>query len=309
MNTRQRKVDVGRVVGLNSYELAVKSGKFSGTYQEYLDKEMQTYLDMKNYADAAMVEISKQISGITDGSTNMAEVINARDTYQTLGDRLDAKDEEMSIVLDRLNAMVNDRLVSGDVISDAKIDEDGYLIITVRDITQDHVDSIEGSRIIEMRNNGCQLQWRYKGFTAWNDLLALRDIIPHITIGEVTTTEDGGEASASISGTPLNPKLNISVPRGPAGSNGGEILDGRMNEYGELLLTVSASEFVNPDGNAYPILKIGEITTVDSKEEAAATITGTITNPVLNLWIPRGEPSKISKAWINEDGFLEFEYE
>ena len=49
--SRTRQLDLGRVVGLNSYELAVKLGKFKGTLEEYLDKEQQTFDNMVNYGE------------------------------------------------------------------------------------------------------------------------------------------------------------------------------------------------------------------------------------------------------------------
>lgn len=49
--SRTRQLDLGRVVGLNSYELAVKLGKFQGTLEEYLDKEQQTFDGMVNYGE------------------------------------------------------------------------------------------------------------------------------------------------------------------------------------------------------------------------------------------------------------------
>lgn len=47
---------------------------------------------------------------------------------------------------------------------------------------------------------------------------------PNLQIGTVTTLEAGEDASASISGTPEEPRLNLGIPKGPqgeAGSGGG----------------------------------------------------------------------------------------
>ena len=43
-----REINIGRVTGLSSYELAVKNGTFEGTEQEYVDKEQKVYNDIVN---------------------------------------------------------------------------------------------------------------------------------------------------------------------------------------------------------------------------------------------------------------------
>lgn len=43
-----REINIGRVTGLSSYELAVKNGAFEGTEQEYVDKEQKVYNDIVN---------------------------------------------------------------------------------------------------------------------------------------------------------------------------------------------------------------------------------------------------------------------
>ena len=87
----QRK-NVGRVLGYSTYELAVRSGKFSGTLEEFLDKEMNAYNLMVKYGDELKAFIEQAITGITDDNENidLTELINARSTYKTLSDRLSA---------------------------------------------------------------------------------------------------------------------------------------------------------------------------------------------------------------------------
>lgn len=91
---------------------------------------------------------------------------------------------------------------------------------------------------------------------------------PTLTIGTVTTGEPGTDAAASITGTTPNFELNLTIPQGetgPAGPTG-------------------------PAGaDAEPItLTIGTVTTGAPGSEAAASITGTSPNFVLNLTIPQG---------------------
>ena len=45
---KTKEINVGNIVGLNSYELAVKTGKFDGTLEEYIHKCL-TYIKENNY--------------------------------------------------------------------------------------------------------------------------------------------------------------------------------------------------------------------------------------------------------------------
>lgn len=85
-----------------------------------------------------------------------------------------------------------------------------------------------------------------------------------LTIGNVTK---GDEASASITGTSPNQKLNLVLPKGDPGPQG---------ETGS----------VGPNGPANT-LTIGSVTKGD---EASANITGNSPNQELNLVLPKGDP-------------------
>ena len=73
---------------------------------------------------------------------------------------------------------------------------------------------------------------------------------PNLQIGEVTTLDAGSDATASITGTPENPLLNLGIPKGTDGGGGSE-------KVWTLLGTVDCSEV---DGNI-------EFTDLDSYTE------------------------------------------
>ena len=78
-------------------------------------------------------------------------------------------------------------------------------------------------REIELQNSGTAIQWRYVGDDDWTDLVHLSDITgatPNIQIGTVQTLEPGQQATASMSGTPENPVLNLGIPKGEKGDPG-----------------------------------------------------------------------------------------
>lgn len=78
-------------------------------------------------------------------------------------------------------------------------------------------------REIQIQNNGTAIQWRYVGDVSWTDLVQLSDITgatPNMQIGTVQTLEPGQQATASMTGTPENPILNIGIPKGEKGDPG-----------------------------------------------------------------------------------------
>ena len=108
-------------------------------------------------------------------------------------------------------------------------------------------------REIEIQNNGIAIQWRYVGDEEWTDLVQLSEITgapgqkgdtgpqgpvgpagkdgeqgpegdtgatPNIQIGTVQTLEPGQQATASMTGTPENPLLNLGIPKGEKGDPG-----------------------------------------------------------------------------------------
>ena len=283
---KTKEINVGNIVGLNSYELAVKTGKFDGTLEEYIAKEQETYDKMIEYADAIKADMESILTSLTSSTVGLSEVVVARSTYKTLGARLNATDKELEIILDRLN----------DALSNAE-----------------HISVTGMDKNVEMRNNGVMIQWKYSGYTKWNDLIAVDEMIPNLKIGEVSTVEPGEDAKVKLTGTKNNPLLNLSLPRGKDGIEGGAILDIYRNSDGDVIARIK-----NPDKDEetsrndnvdyiVPVFKIGKVETLPYDQKAYVTITGTPTNPELNFGIPAGKPTKVTRGRIGEDGLLEFD--
>lgn len=300
---KTKVVNVGRITGLNSYELAVKRG-FKGTEEEYMKKETAVYDNMKKYADDSKTEMNRLLASITTSTPDMAEVIASRGTYDSLNERLEASDDQIDTILNRLTSIDG----GGDIIKDAVIDDEGYLVIKV---INGYDENVYGN--IELRNTGSQIQWRSTGFTTWQTLVYISDLIPKITKVDVNTVNHDEEPTGSMKSEAGVQTLTLNIPKGEDGINGGEILDAEVNDDGELILTVANKDYAVVDANnqinGLPILSIGEVKTVDYTEPASASISGTPTNPKLNLSIPRGKPTKLTNAYVGSDGFLVFNYE
>jgi hypothetical protein len=107
--------------------------------------------------------------------------------------------------------------------------------------------------------------------TVLNPILNLslpRSPVPNFAVGTTSTLAPGSAATVSLTGTLENPLLNIGVPQGATGAS--------------------------------PNFTIGTITTLPSGASASANLTGTPLNPILNLSLPRGQTGT---GGINVNGF------
>ena len=110
-----------------------------------------------------------------------------------------------------------------------------------------------------------------------------------ITVGATTTGDAGTVASVTNSGTSENVVLNFVIPRGeqgltgPTGPQGEQGIQGLTGETG----ATGPTGPTGPTGET-PTLAIGTVSTGEPGSQAAANITGTAPNYVLNLTIPQG---------------------
>ena len=304
MENKLIEKNLGRVSGLSSYELAVKNGTFSGTEEDYVKKEQQVYQDMLQYSDKSVAQMKQLIASATDNDTDTnAEVINSRGQFSTLNDRLNDSDNTLNTIMERLNAGA----VGGDCITNAIIDDDGYLTISLKPSGADN--SYVGYNTIQLRKAGEQLQWRTNE-TGWKTLVYLRELMPKIGEIQINTIDPTDKSTGTIVGDPDNMKMVLNIPRG---ENGGDILDAKVDGEGILWLTVANHDAVLTDANkvinGLPMISIGTVTTVDPDQSASVKISGTPTNPILNFSIPRGISPKLNRAYLGDDGFLVFDYD
>lgn len=301
---RTKEVDLGRITGLSSYELAVKHG-FVGTEEDFLNKENAVYEYMRKCIDDGTTELRRIVASVTDKQTevDLSEVIESRGNHDSLGERLVSNENVISEILNRLETLDS----GGQIIEGATIDDDGNLVVKVKD---GYDESVYGN--LELRKRGAQIQWRSTGFKDWQSLVYLKELMPKFTEFIVNALEPEEEASVEFSGTGDEYSVVFNIPRGKDGMNGGQILDAKVNEKGELILTVANNDWVVAESDnlmtGIPMLSAGDIKLLEPNEEARFTITGTPVNPVLNLYIPRLHMPTIGKAYVAEDGLLKFEY-
>lgn len=83
---------------------------------------------------------------------------------------------------------------------------------------------------------------------------------PNIQIGEVTTLEPGTDATASITGTPENPLLNLGIPRGV---DGGGVPGSQIDQY---------TAFLESPANQIIVFDSGDYSRVDLFMLSASTL-------------------------------------
>lgn len=94
---------------------------------------------------------------------------------------------------------------------------------------------------------------------------------PEFSIGTVSTLPTGSSATVTITGTDAEPVLNFGIPVGPKGDTGSTGSQGPKGDTGDT-----------------PEFTIGTVSTLPAGSNATASITGTASDPVLNLGIPVG---------------------
>lgn len=92
-----------------------------------------------------------------------------------------------------------------------------------------------------------------------------------VSIGTTSTGAAGTNATVTNTGTAQDAILNFTIPRGATGATGPQ---------GEAGVAGADAET--------PTISIGTVTTGDPGTQAAASITGTAPNYILNLTIPQG---------------------
>lgn len=206
MDNNTKKIDVGRITGLDAYELAVKYRGFTGSREDYVNQEMKIYNDTKDYSDAIIADMDRRLAALTNNrASDMNEVIEARGANTTLGNRITQIESAVEKTTAEMEAIERQTTV----MDSAMVNSDGDLILTLIDTDSDA--PLKGE--FQMRNTGAQIQWRINGVTEWKKLAYIRDFIPDIKIGKVNfVSEDKAHVTIeSIGAKKL--LLNMDIPR------------------------------------------------------------------------------------------------
>lgn len=190
-----------------------------------------------------------------------------------------------------------------------------YTTSPVRGEKGDKGDTGNGIASVQL-NQDYTLTVNFTDGTSWTTPVSIRGekgdigLTPDMQIGTVQTLAPGSSATASVTGTPEHPLLNLGIPQGQQGvkgDTGNGIASISLNQ--DYTLTINYTDGTHDttpsirgekgDTGATPNISIGTVTTVSPTTPASATMTGTPENPVLNLNIPQGVPGEVTKAQLD----------
>ena len=285
--------------------------------------DMQSLIDNHNVSSVAHQDIRTAISSLdnrlttlvdTDDTTldQLSEIVTYIRDNRDLIEQITTAKVNVSDIVDNLTTAVANRPLSAN---------QGVALRQLAEskVSVDQLDSAVQSALNTAKESG--------------DFDGADGITPQISIGTVSTGDEGTEAAATITGEVTDLKLNLTIPRGNTGAQGATgqtptISIGTVSSLGEgesataeitgtspnLTLNLGipvgatgAQGETGPTGatGATPQFSIGTVSTLEPTEQASVTLGGTAAEPTLNFGIPKGadgDPSElIDDTVIAED--------
>lgn len=220
--------------------------------------DMQSLIDNHNVSSVAHQDIRTAISSLdnrlttlvdTDDTTldQLSEIVTYIRDNRDLIEQITTAKVNVSDIVDNLTTAVANRPLSAN---------QGVALRQLAEskVSVDQLDSAVQSALNTAKESG--------------DFDGADGITPQISIGTVSTGEEGTNAAATITGEVTNLKLNLTIPRGNTGAQGAT---------GDTGAT-----------GATPNITIGNVETLGEGESATASISGETPNLTLNLGIPVG---------------------
>lgn len=220
--------------------------------------DMQSLIDNHNVSSVAHQDIRAAISSLdnrlttlvdTDDTTldQLSEIVTYIKDNRDLIEQITTAKVNVSDIVDNLTTAVANRPLSAN---------QGVALRQLAEsrVSVDQLDSAVQSALNTAKESG--------------DFDGADGITPQISIGTVSTGEEGTNAAATITGEVTDLKLNLTIPRGNTGAQGAT---------GDTGAT-----------GATPNITIGNVETLGEGESATASISGETPNLTLNLGIPVG---------------------
>ena len=291
--------------------------------------DMQSLIDNHNVSALAHQDIRSTVSSLdsrltalldTDDTTldQLSEIVAYIKDNRELIEQITTAKVNVSDIVDNLETSVATKVLSAN---------QGVIL---RQLTESKVDTAQLNSAVEAALATAKESGDFDGADG---------ITPQISIGTVSTGEEGTNAAATITGDVNDLKLNLTIPRGNTGAQGATgqtptISIGTVSSLGEgesataeitgtspnltlnLGIPVGATGAQGETGStgatgATPQFSIGTVSTLEPTEQASVTLDGTAAEPTLNFGIPKGadgDPSELiddtviaeDSAWSSE---------
>ena len=285
--------------------------------------DMQSLIDNHNVSPLAHQDIRSTISSLdsrltalldTDDTTldQLSEIVAYIKDNRELIEQITTTKVNVSDIVDNLETSVATKVLSAN---------QGVIL---RQLAESKVDTAQLDSAVEAALATAKESGDFDGADG---------ITPQISIGIVSTGEEGTNAAATITGEVNDLKLNLTIPRGNTGAQGAvgqtptisigtvssleegesataEITGTSPNLTLNLGIPVGATGAQGETGptgatGATPQFSIGTVSTLEPTEQASVTLGGTAAEPTLSFGIPKGvdgDPSElIDDTVIAED--------
>ena len=268
--------------------------------------DMQSLIDNHNVSTLAHQDIRSTISSLdsrltalldTDDTTldQLSEIVSYIKDNRELIEQITTTKVNVSDIVDNLETSVATKVLSAN---------QGVIL---RQLAESKVDTAQLDSAVEAALATAKESGDFDGADG---------ITPQISIGIVSTGEEGTNAAATITGDVNDLKLNLTIPRGNTGAQGAAgqtptISIGTVSSLGEgesataeitgtspnLTLNLGipvgatgAQGETGPTGatGATPQFSIGTVSTLEPTEQASVTLGGTAAEPTLSFGIPKG---------------------
>lgn len=174
----------------------------------------------RDAVDAAILDLAQRVASGEFNGKDGANITNI--TYNSDGTvTIDLSDGQQFTSVQSMKGEKGDRGDDGIGIASVVYGEDGSLVITMSDGTQ-YISpySIKGEKGDKGDPGDKGDAFVYEDFTQ-EELDDLAEAAtPRFQIGIVSTLAPGSQATATITGDPQNPSLNLGIPRGDTGATG-----------------------------------------------------------------------------------------
>lgn len=171
----------------------------------------------RDAVDAAILDLAQRVASGEFNGSDGANITNI--TYNSDGTvTIDLSDGQQFTSVQSMKGEKGDRGDDGVGISNVVYGQDGTLLITMSDgTTYESEYSMKGEKG-DVGEKG--EAFAYEDFTQ-EELDDLAEAAtPRFQIGIVSTLTPGSQATATITGDPQNPSLNLGIPRGDTGATG-----------------------------------------------------------------------------------------
>lgn len=238
---KNKRIDLGFILGLNSYQLAVKHGLFRGTLNDWINALDKTESETKTKTDEMNTTFKEVFNNADPTKLSFGEVIDARKYNDSLPERLDDVDKSVDVIFRKLGI-----IGECEHVTNAKLNKNGELLLEVSDNDNTNVTSI---RLRKAKN---LIQWK-SNISPWKTVLDIHSVIPKLSTTDVELVNSMSKVRIDCDYSVLGPCYKFFMPKQ---LNNSRIVDIQDDIFTTLSLVSLTGEMFNLRVDNYGNLSI-----------------------------------------------------